>query len=149
MESFNPFDLEVLRGINLIEASAGTGKTYSITTLVLRLIIERGLELNQILGVTFSKAAAKEMRDRVRVRINAALSYLCHPEEACEARADFDLLFEGRDPESSVRRLRTALAEVDSAPMYTIHSFCQRMLFQILLIIELYLERKCLLVGWA
>lgn len=128
MKTFNPFDPDVLRGINLIEASAGTGKTYSITTLVLRLIVERGLELNQILGVTFSNAAAKEMRDRVRVRMNDALNYLADPAAAGDGAQDFEQLFKGRDLTVAAGQLQAALAEVDAAPMYTIHSFCQRML---------------------
>ena len=66
-------DLDVfqcdLDGINLIEASAGTGKTWNICGLYLRLLLERGLEVQQILVVTFTNAATAELRERVRARI--------------------------------------------------------------------------------
>ena len=57
-----------LQGRRLIEASAGTGKTYTITTLFLRLLLERHLRIDQILVVTFTRAATAELRARVRAR---------------------------------------------------------------------------------
>ena len=64
----NKFDLinTPLSGINLIEASAGTGKTYAITGLFLRLILEKGLLVDQILVVTFTKAATGELKEKIR-----------------------------------------------------------------------------------
>ncbi|MCK5529199.1 MAG: UvrD-helicase domain-containing protein, partial [Kiritimatiellae bacterium] len=53
-------------GTNLIEASAGTGKTYSIQTLFLRLVITEGIPVQKILVVTFTEAATKELRERLR-----------------------------------------------------------------------------------
>ncbi|WP_165742296.1 UvrD-helicase domain-containing protein, partial [Candidatus Thiosymbion oneisti] len=64
-----------LRGLTLIEASAGTGKTYSITTLYLRLLLELGLEVDRILVVTFTEAATEELRDRIRKRLVQALDW--------------------------------------------------------------------------
>ena len=55
-----------LHGLQLIEASAGTGKTYTLATLVTRLVIERGLRVGQILAVTFTDAATQELRERLR-----------------------------------------------------------------------------------
>jgi len=65
---FNPLSTP-LKGINLIEASAGTGKTYTIATLVIRLLLENNLTINQILVVTFTEAATTELKDRIRKRL--------------------------------------------------------------------------------
>ena len=65
-----------LDGINLIEASAGTGKTWNICGLYLRLLLERGLEVPQILVVTFTNAATAELHERIRARIVETLAYL-------------------------------------------------------------------------
>ena len=61
-----------LDGLRLIEASAGTGKTYTLATLVTRLVIERGLRVGQILAVTFTEAATQELRERLRQRLQLA-----------------------------------------------------------------------------
>ena len=58
--------------MRLIEASAGTGKTFTLATLVTRLVIERGLRVGQILAVTFTEAATQELRERLRVRLELA-----------------------------------------------------------------------------
>jgi ATP-dependent exoDNAse (exonuclease V) beta subunit len=58
-----------LQGVNLIEASAGTGKTYTICSLYLRLVIEQDYDVQQILVVTFTKAATAELRERIRARL--------------------------------------------------------------------------------
>ncbi|MCI5122772.1 MAG: hypothetical protein D3908_16605, partial [Candidatus Electrothrix sp. AUS4] len=65
-----------LHGQILIEASAGTGKTYTIALLFLRLLLERGLSVDEILVVTFTKAATEELRGRIRQRIRDALDVL-------------------------------------------------------------------------
>ena len=65
-----------LEGSNLIEASAGTGKTYSIGVLTLRLIIEKDMPVNKILMVTFTNAAVAELEGRIRKFIRIALGYL-------------------------------------------------------------------------
>ena len=61
-----------LQGVQLIEASAGTGKTFALATLYARLIIERGLAVPSILAVTFTEAATKELRERLRRRLRPA-----------------------------------------------------------------------------
>ena len=62
----NPFDVKTveLSGANLIEASAGTGKTFSIAVLVVRLIIEKSIPVSKLLLVTFTEAAAAELKER-------------------------------------------------------------------------------------
>ena len=68
MKIFHPINTPLV-GTNLIEASAGTGKTYTITGLFLRLIIEENLTVNQILVVTFTKAATEELKERIRNKL--------------------------------------------------------------------------------
>ena len=65
----HPFDVlkSPLEGINLIEASAGTGKTNTISQIYLRLLLEKALTVDQILVVTFTEAATEELRTRVEV----------------------------------------------------------------------------------
>src|SRR5690348_4341738 len=65
-----------LDGVNLVEASAGTGKTWNICGLYLRLLLERRLTVDQILVVTFTNAATAELRERVRARIVEMLAYV-------------------------------------------------------------------------
>ena len=74
-----------LLGKRLIEASAGTGKSWTVTYLYLRLILEKGLTVDQILVVTFTDAATKELRDAVRTRLTEALEVF---ELSEEQRAD-------------------------------------------------------------
>ena len=95
-----PFDITTAPldgGVTLIEASAGTGKTYSITGLILRLILEKHLPIRDILAVTFTEAATQELRDRIRRRLQSALEDLhqrrlegrhraCVPQEGRQGR---------------------------------------------------------------
>jgi len=73
-----PFDLlnVPLSGRNLIEANAGTGKTYAISGLFLRLVVERGLPVNEILVMTYTVAATEELKDRIRGMLRKALDAL-------------------------------------------------------------------------
>jgi exodeoxyribonuclease V beta subunit len=70
-----PFDVSEipLRGRNLVDASAGTGKTYAISTLFVRLLLETEHSPTQLLVVTFTEAATAELRDRVRKRVRECL----------------------------------------------------------------------------
>ena len=65
-----------LAGTTLIEASAGTGKTWALCGLYLRLLLERGLQVQQILVVTFTNAATAELRERIRGRIAETLAFV-------------------------------------------------------------------------
>ncbi|MFT4198667.1 MAG: UvrD-helicase domain-containing protein, partial [Pseudoxanthomonas sp.] len=129
-----------LHGVQLIEASAGTGKTFTLATLVTRLVVEGGLRLGQILAVTFTEAATQELRKRIRERLQLALQMV----DAADATAGAG----GADPaavltgqllaahrvrsgegaDSLRRRLHTAVLEIDLAAMFTIHGFCLRVL---------------------
>ena len=124
----SPFDLlrSPLDGRNLIEASAGTGKTYAIAGLFLRLIVEKRMAPSDILVVTYTVAATEELRDRIRTMIREALDVMAG--KAAEERflADFALGLADRDDARG--RLREALRGFDEAPVCTIHSFCRRIL---------------------
>jgi exodeoxyribonuclease V beta subunit len=114
-----------LHGCRLLEASAGTGKTYTLVLLFLRLLLERGLAVDQILVVTFTRAATGELRDRIRRRLREALDHLEH-----RGIADDQLtaLLASVSPESARQRLDDALVRMDEAAIHTIHGFCQRIL---------------------
>ena len=124
-----PWVLE--KGTTLLRASAGTGKTHSITDCVLWLIAERELEVGEILVVTFTEAATAELRDRVRRRLRAALDFL-HGTPVDPKKQDLVEIVEwlvsrvGRG--AMERRLESALRDFDQAEISTIHGFCNRTL---------------------
>ena len=123
-----PFDITTAPldgGVTLIEASAGTGKTYSITGLILRLILEKHLQIRDILAVTFTEAATQELRDRIRRRLQSALEDLHRGVSKDDIVAAF--LKKG-DKAVGIRELDLAIQSFDEAQVFTIHGFCQRML---------------------
>jgi len=125
-----PLDLTntPLKGINLIEASAGTGKTYAIEGLFLRLILEKQLRVDQVLVVTFTKAATEELRDRIRVKLlQAEKSFSAGTSEDHLLAA---LLQRQKDHAAAVDLIHEALVEFDKAPIFTIHGFCARILYE-------------------
>ncbi|WP_347258895.1 UvrD-helicase domain-containing protein, partial [Methylocaldum sp.] len=116
-----------LAGLNLVEASAGTGKTWTISGLYVRLILELGLSVDQILVVTYTKAATAELQDRIRRRLREVLSAF----ETGESDDDFCrriLELYGDRTEIARRLLGYAISGFDEAAVYTIHGFCQRLL---------------------
>ncbi|QKT02662.1 exodeoxyribonuclease V subunit beta [Ectothiorhodospiraceae bacterium 2226] len=115
-----------LHGPCLIEASAGTGKTYTLAALYLRLVLEAGLDPAQILVVTFTKAATAELRGRIRSRLRdarLALDGQGEPDDTLRA-----VLARAGDAQALRSRLESALLRMDEAVIYTIHGFCQRVL---------------------
>jgi exodeoxyribonuclease V beta subunit len=111
-------------GTVLLEASAGTGKTYTLTGIVLRLLLERTVErLEHVLVVTFTVAAAAELRNRLRDGLERALA-------ACTGEHDKDPFFAGLATHGAdgAQRLRQALTDFDQATIVTIHGFCKRVL---------------------
>lgn len=114
----------------LLEASAGTGKTYTIAHLAVRYIAEEGAEIDKILVVTFTEAATRELRDRIRKRIRDAI-------DALGGKGSEDGLLlewaEGVEPSNRElyrQRLERALSDFDAAGISTIHGFCSRVLSQ-------------------
>jgi exodeoxyribonuclease V beta subunit len=123
-----------LRGLRLIEASAGTGKTFTLVTVLLRLLLERGVPIQQLLAVTFTRAATQELRKRLRQRLLAAQKVLDGTQtrdDDSEANAAKAVLAQAGalvDAATLRDRLRAALAQLDEALIATIHGFCQRAL---------------------
>lgn len=124
----NNFDLinTPLSGINLIEASAGTGKTYAITGLFLRLILEKELLVDQILVVTFTKAATAELKEKIRnILLQAKEAFL----KGSSNDSFIDCIVKNaEDPAFSIQLIENALVDFDKASIFTIHGFCQRIL---------------------
>ncbi|MFC3034627.1 exodeoxyribonuclease V subunit beta [Pseudoalteromonas fenneropenaei] len=125
-----------LVGEALIEASAGTGKTYTISGLYLRYLLglygqdnaSPALAVEQILVVTFTEAATQEIKDRVRKRIVLARDALLG--EPCSDDLVNSVLSTVSDTQQAFLYLDAAAKSMDEAAIFTIHGFCQRMLKQ-------------------
>ncbi len=116
-------------GLTVIEASAGTGKTYSISHLVPRLLLEGALpDLSKLLLLTFTKDAARELAERVR-RVLTRLAAPAEPGEA-EAYPDISAMRKLAAEPAARARLDRALLDLDLLAVSTIHAFCQRTLQQ-------------------
>jgi len=116
-----------LTGCHLIEASAGTGKTYNITRIYLRLLLERKLDVKNILVMTFTRAATEELRARIAKEIRNALD---HWGEFAENDRFFAALTEIYTIDEVYPALHNALLHLDEAAIFTIHGFCKRVLSQ-------------------
>jgi exodeoxyribonuclease V beta subunit len=120
-----------LRGRVLIEASAGTGKTWNIGLIYVRLLLERQLRVEQILVTTFTDAAAQELRERLRRRLVEAERLLAG--DALDIASSDPLesylatnFAESEAARLALRRIQLARADLDHAPISTIHALCQR-----------------------
>ncbi|MGO9139508.1 MAG: exodeoxyribonuclease V subunit beta [Syntrophales bacterium] len=130
MKNFDPLN-SPLDGKSLIEAAAGTGKTYAVTCLFVRLIVEKRLHVRDILVVTFTVAATEELKDRIRKILKDAL------DSFTRGRSD-ELFLSGllqKYPNEDERKialegLTAAVRDFDEAAIFTIHGFCQRMLYE-------------------
>ncbi len=120
-----------ISGLNLIEASAGTGKTWTIAALYILLLLEKELRPEQILVVTYTKAATAELRERIRRRIADTLDLYSNRRAATDDAFD-QLLMTVRlhDSERARQLLTRALYSFDDAAIFTIHGFCQRALLE-------------------
>ena len=125
-----------LDGVRLIEASAGTGKTFTLATLVTRLVVERELRIGEILAVTYTEAATQELRKRTRERLQLTLEVM-DTDEAEDDSHEVALtrqiitahLARGEESAEALRRrLRKAVLDTDLAAIFTIHGFCMRVL---------------------
>lgn len=132
-ESLDPLRLP-LQGERLIEASAGTGKTYTIAALYLRLLLGLGgtaafprpLSVEELLVVTFTEAATAELRGRIRANIHE-LRIACL-RQSTDNPLYASLLEEIADKQQAAQWLLLAERQMDEASVFTIHGFCQRML---------------------
>ena len=130
MKTSKPFDpLTIpLSGNNLIEASAGTGKTFSIALLFLRLILEAEIPINRILVVTYTKAATAELKDRIRQFLRMAMRV--YKGEAINNK-EIEAIVNNQSTESIHAKnnlLNDALLHFDECAILTIHGFCKRVL---------------------
>lgn len=99
-----------------LEASAGTGKTFTIEHLVVRLLLETDFTIDQILVVTFTRAATRELKVRIRANLEKTLS----------GGQNFDYLTDLTEMQRD--KIKTALLTFDRAQIFTIHGFCHRLL---------------------
>ena len=128
-----PFDLvgPVPTGTTLLEASAGTGKTFAVAALVTRFVAEGLATLDEMLVITFGRAASQELRERVRDALVDAERALRDPTAPPTARNEvLDHLLAANAGELALRhaRVRDALADFDAATIATTHQFCQLVL---------------------
>ncbi|GAB3492758.1 exodeoxyribonuclease V subunit beta [Flexivirga lutea] len=126
-----PFDIHgpLPTGTTVLEASAGTGKTWTIAALVTRYVAEGAHTLDELLVVTFGRAASRELRERVREQLVAAAEALDDP-HAAPPDPLLRALIEVAPAERAARarRVRDALAGFDEATIATIHQFCHQVL---------------------
>lgn len=124
MKTLDIFNVE-FDGFNLVEASAGTGKTYNITSLYIRAIIEKNLTPSEILVLTFTEDATAELKQRIRSRIQECISAI----ENNDVKEDLFLKeVRKRHSKQALLRLQSALYTFDEAMISTIHGFCQKLL---------------------
>ena len=131
MSELTPFDItaDLPTGTVLLEASAGTGKTWTIGALVARHIAEGVVRLEDMLVITFGRAASREMRERVREHLRHVHRHVADPSLPTPDPV-VALLREGTDEQVAerARRLRDALTHFDAATIATTHQFCQLVL---------------------
>ena len=129
-----------LHGRHLIEASAGTGKTYNITRLYLRLLLEKHLTVKEILVMTFTKAATEEIKGRISATLREAAGLWQNVKDSEHALTEADLetldpvfshLLRTCDVDDSLARIKAAQLELDDASVFTIHGFCQHVIGQL------------------
>lgn len=151
VQHLNPISTP-LQTTTLIEASAGTGKTFTMASLYLRLLLQAGdnafsvpLTVERILVVTFTEASTQELKERIRSRIHLAkaqftayretraLSEFLNTDNEFLVKENGEVtarFLEQLDPNEAIRRLSFAEQNMDLAAVYTIHGFCRRMLMQ-------------------
>ena len=131
MKKFDVLNIP-LQGNKLIEASAGTGKTYSIAVLVLRLLLEKNIRIEQILMVTFTNAAVAEMEIRIRQFLRLALN-IVQNDTGTETGDPtilklIDKAVKQKGKTETAKLLSNAILFSDESSIFTIHSFCQQIL---------------------
>lgn len=142
--------------ISMIEASAGTGKTYTITNLYLRLILglyDRPYPVDEILVLTFTIAATEELRERIRRRLGEARAWLLgHASDDATLNAIGNDLSRAGRTDDGLRLTNAAIQLMDEAAIFTIHGFCGRVLrdkafeTRMLFDVELNAERDTLVI---
>ncbi len=124
MKELDPFQIP-LYGRHIIEASAGTGKTYAISNLFLRLVLEKGLSVEKILVVSFTEAATNELRYRIRQRLRDALRVFSGHSDDPFLSGFLDKV---KDRKKGIDRIRRTLRDLDRLYISTIHGFCRKVI---------------------
>jgi exodeoxyribonuclease V beta subunit len=131
-----PFDVcgALPTGMTLLQASAGTGKTFTIAALTTRYVAEGVLPIDRLLVITFTRMATGELRQRVRDRLVLAFDGLVDILAGCGGHGDDEivqLLARGSSDEVEIRRdrLGKAIADFDAATIETTHGFCLQVLY--------------------
>lgn len=129
-EEFNAVSVPLELGVTLVEASAGTGKTFAITRLVLRLLLQpERIALREIAVVTFTDKGSNELVTRIRQTLRRARELCLLPPSATVQANESDLLaILNQHREIAAERLDAACAELDQLSVSTIHAFCLRIL---------------------
>ena len=130
-ENFNVSDVK-LEGKNLIEAAAGTGKTYSIAIMVLRWILETENKIDSVLAVTFTNYATAELKDRILSFLEEALDCF-EIQDSQNDRTDKTiktLCEKFADKKKAAAKLRAAINDFDTASIFTIHGFCRKLIHE-------------------
>lgn len=117
-----------ISGLNLVEASAGTGKTFSVGILVLRCLLEQRIPIGKILMVTFTKAAVAELEERVRKFVRSAYDVAFGNSKFNKDDVIHSMVKQhlAKDPEKTKKILVRALSHLDELAVMTIHSFCEK-----------------------
>ena len=121
-----------LEGINLVEASAGTGKTYSIALLFLRWILSERYngKIDSVVVVTFTKYATAELKERILLFLEKALAFLQGAD--CDDRQIREVCCKipPENRENAVQNLKSAINTFDTASIFTIHGFCRKLILE-------------------
>lgn len=126
---FNPVSSPIQHGLTLLEAGAGTGKTYSLVRIIVRELVEKELDPSEIVTVTFTRAATAEIKSRLHELLSEILCELKKPVEEIENDIAKAWVTQGDEwVENAKRRLSIALSAFDSIPIFTIDGFFQRLL---------------------
>ena len=126
---FDPIRSPIEPGLTLLEAGAGTGKTYSLVRIIARELVEEEIPVDRILTVTFTRAATAEIKARLHALLTEVLAHLKEPPE--EKPNDLAAHWTARGEEfanAARTRISVALAAFDSAPIFTIDGFFQRLM---------------------
>ncbi|MEO1857141.1 MAG: UvrD-helicase domain-containing protein [Rubritalea sp.] len=126
---FNPVRSAIEHGLTLLEAGAGTGKTYSLVRIIVRELVEKELDPSEIVTVTFTRAATAEIKSRLHGLLSEILSDLKKPEDEMQNDIAKAWVTEGEEwVENAKHRLSIALSAFDSISIFTIDGFFQRLL---------------------
>ena len=124
MKELDPL-LIPLEGTYIIEANAGTGKTYAISNIFLRMLLEKGIDVENILIVSFTEAATNELRHRIRKRLLEALDSLINPPSDPFIKKLREKI---EDLQRAVEQLRRSIRNLDRLHISTIHGFCRKVI---------------------